>query len=193
VGETVSGPEPVPVKGTVCGLFGPSAAKVSAPKRLPRAVGENVTPTKHDALAATLAPQVLLAIAKSPVTVMLLNVTVALVGFWTVTTFASPAPWTGTNPQVKLGGESVIGVVSADDNATHGSTMVSSVRRLSMGIGLRLKVTPPWHELLTNVNWIHCWNPGLAGDLLGLELAIEGFEDPVLEDVAIARLYFAED
>jgi hypothetical protein len=29
---------------------------------------------------------------------------------------------------------------------------------------------------------------GLAGDLLGLELAIEGFEDPVLEDVAVARL-----
>jgi hypothetical protein len=29
--------------------------------------------------------------------------------------------------------------------------------------------------------------------LLGLELAIEGFEDPVLEDVAMAGLYFAED
>jgi hypothetical protein len=29
--------------------------------------------------------------------------------------------------------------------------------------------------------------------LLGLELAIEGFEDPVLEDVAIARLYVPED
>ncbi len=34
---------------------------------------------------------------------------------------------------------------------------------------------------------------GLAGDLLGFELAIEGFDDPVLENVAIAGLYFAED
>jgi len=33
----------------------------------------------------------------------------------------------------------------------------------------------------------------LAGDLLGFELAIEGFEDPVLEDFAVAGLYFAED
>jgi hypothetical protein len=33
----------------------------------------------------------------------------------------------------------------------------------------------------------------LAGDLLGFELAIEGFEDPVLEDFARAGLYFAED
>lgn len=33
---------------------------------------------------------------------------------------------------------------------------------------------------------------GLAGDLLGLELAVEGFEDPVLEEVAVAGLYFAE-
>ena len=34
---------------------------------------------------------------------------------------------------------------------------------------------------------------GLAGDLLGLELAIEGFEDPSLEDFAVPGLYFAED
>jgi len=33
----------------------------------------------------------------------------------------------------------------------------------------------------------------LAGDLLGFELAIEGFEDPILEDVAVVGLYFAED
>ena len=34
---------------------------------------------------------------------------------------------------------------------------------------------------------------GLAGDLLELELAIEGLEDPGLEGVAVAGLYFAED
>jgi hypothetical protein len=33
----------------------------------------------------------------------------------------------------------------------------------------------------------------LAKDLLGFELAVEGFEDPVLEDVAVARLDVAED
>lgn len=33
---------------------------------------------------------------------------------------------------------------------------------------------------------------GLAGNLLGFELAIEGFEDPVLEDVAEAGLYVAK-
>ena len=33
----------------------------------------------------------------------------------------------------------------------------------------------------------------LAGDLLGFELAVEGFENPVLEGVAVARLYVTED
>lgn len=107
----MSGPEPVPVSGTFCGLFAASSRKVSVPRRLPKAVGENVTPTKHVALAATLAPQVLLAMAKSPVTVILVKVTAAFVEFWIATTFASPVPRTGTSPQVKLGGESVIGEV----------------------------------------------------------------------------------
>ena len=31
----------------------------------------------------------------------------------------------------------------------------------------------------------------LAGNLLGFELAFEGFEDPVLEDVAVAGLHVA--
>ena len=34
---------------------------------------------------------------------------------------------------------------------------------------------------------------GLARDLLGFELAVEGFENPVLEDVALAGFYVAED
>ena len=32
----------------------------------------------------------------------------------------------------------------------------------------------------------------LTGDLLGFELAVEGFDDPVLEGVAVARFYVAE-
>ena len=34
---------------------------------------------------------------------------------------------------------------------------------------------------------------GLAGNLLGFELAVEGFKDPVLEDIAEAGLYIAEN
>jgi hypothetical protein len=33
----------------------------------------------------------------------------------------------------------------------------------------------------------------LAGDLLEFELAIEGFEDPGLESVAVAGFYFAKE
>ena len=33
----------------------------------------------------------------------------------------------------------------------------------------------------------------LAGDLLGFELAVKGFEDPVLEDIAIAGLDFSKE
>ena len=39
----------------------------------------------------------------------------------------------------------------------------------------------------------HATEARLAGDLLGLELAVEGFEDPVLENVTIAGLDSAED
>ena len=33
----------------------------------------------------------------------------------------------------------------------------------------------------------------LAGDLLGFELAVESFDDPVLQGVAVASLYVTED
>jgi hypothetical protein len=71
VGETVTGEEPVPVRVTTWGLFAALSLKVSEPLRAPVVVGENVTPTLHVALAATLVPQVLLEIAKSPLGAML--------------------------------------------------------------------------------------------------------------------------
>ena len=37
------------------------------------------------------------------------------------------------------------------------------------------------------------WIVGLAGNLLGFELAIESFEDPLLQDVPEMGLDFAED
>ncbi len=65
---------PVPLRLTVCGLFPALSVKVSVPVAAPVAVGVNVTPTLQVAPAATLVPQVLLAIPKGPLTTMLENV-----------------------------------------------------------------------------------------------------------------------
>ena len=65
---------PVPLRLTVCGLFPALSVKVSVPVAAPVAVGVNVTPTLQLAPAATLVPQVLLAIPKGPLTTMLENV-----------------------------------------------------------------------------------------------------------------------
>jgi hypothetical protein len=82
---------------------------------VPRAVGENVTPTRHQLFAGTLAPHFLLvlaAIAKSPPEmVMLLNVTVASVAFWNTTSFSAVVLPTETNSQLKLGGSTAMGTV----------------------------------------------------------------------------------
>ena len=59
--ERVSGAEPVPLRLTVCGVLSASSLKVSVPADAPMAVGEKVTPTEQEALAARLDPQVLLA------------------------------------------------------------------------------------------------------------------------------------
>jgi len=65
---------PVPLRLTVCGLFPAPSVKVSVPVAAPVAVGVNVTPTLQVAPAATLVPQLLLAIPKGPLTTMLENV-----------------------------------------------------------------------------------------------------------------------
>ena len=65
---------PVPLRLTVCGLFPALSVKVSVPVAAPVAVGVNVTPTLQVAPAATLVPQVLLAIPKGPLTTMPENV-----------------------------------------------------------------------------------------------------------------------
>lgn len=65
---------PVPLRVTVCGLFPALSVKVSVPVAAPVAVGVNVTPTLQPAPAATLVPQVLLAIPNGPLTLMPENV-----------------------------------------------------------------------------------------------------------------------
>ncbi len=70
VGATVAfaalAEEPVPERATVCGLFPAPSVNVSVAVREPVAVGLNVILTVQLADPARLAPQVLLAIAKSP-------------------------------------------------------------------------------------------------------------------------------
>ena len=63
---------PVPVKATVCGLFGASSLKVNIPVRTPITVGVKVTLTVQLSPTASVVPQVLLLIAKSPLILMLL-------------------------------------------------------------------------------------------------------------------------
>lgn len=69
---------PVPVKGTVCGLFGALSVMVTLPVRTPVAVGVKVTLIWQNLPAARLAPQglALVARAKSPEMAMLLMVSV---------------------------------------------------------------------------------------------------------------------
>ena len=63
VAESVTGATPLPVRLTVCGLVCALSVKVSVPFTVPLAVGEKVTPTLQLAPAASVAPQVLVAIA----------------------------------------------------------------------------------------------------------------------------------
>src|SRR5258708_6615213 len=66
-GDTVIGKTPDPDKATDCGLLLASSVKVIDPVRLPSAAGENTTVIVQLVLAATVLPQLLLAIVKSPV------------------------------------------------------------------------------------------------------------------------------
>ena len=87
-GEIVTGQDPVPLRLTVCGLFAAASVNVSAPVRVPAAVGEKVTPILQLAPAATLPPQVLLAMAKSPVVAILVKVRAVFSLLVKVTDFA---------------------------------------------------------------------------------------------------------
>jgi len=84
---------------------------VSVPESAPVAVGENVTPTVHVALAAMLAPQVLLAIEKSALAVMLEKVRFVFSWFVSVTVLAALVLPTATVPKPKLLAERVTGVI----------------------------------------------------------------------------------
>jgi hypothetical protein len=106
-GETVTGEEPVPVRLTVCGLFEALSLNVSVPPREPVAVGKNFTLIVHVAPAAMLAPQVLVAIEKSPLVEMLENASAVFLRFVSVTDLAALTLPTATVPRLKVATESV--------------------------------------------------------------------------------------
>ena len=110
-GETVTGEEPVPVRLTAWGLLAALSLKVSAPSRVPVAVGENVTPTVHVAPALMLLPQVLLAIAKSPLVTMLENARAMSSWLVSVTDLAALVLPATAVPKYKLLTERVTGMV----------------------------------------------------------------------------------
>src|SRR5882724_10534346 len=76
---------PVPFRVTICGLFGALSVNDNVPLRAPFLVGVKVTLTAQFAPAATVAPQVLLEIWKSPLAVILEMFSVALPTFVSVT------------------------------------------------------------------------------------------------------------
>src|SRR5215468_12503978 len=79
---------PVPVKATVWRLVGALSLNVNVPLRTPIRVGMKVTLTVQLAPGATVVPQVLLPMAKSPLMLILLTLSVPALVFVSVTTFA---------------------------------------------------------------------------------------------------------
>jgi hypothetical protein len=105
--ETVTGKEPVPVRLTVCGLFVALSLNVSVPAREPVVAGENVTPIVQVVPAAILAPQVLVAMEKSPLAEILENASGVFLRFVSMTDLAVLTFPTATVPKFKLEVESV--------------------------------------------------------------------------------------
>lgn len=100
---------PVPLRLTVCGLFPALSVKVSVPVAAPVVVGVNVTPTVQFAPAATLTPQVLLAIPKGPPTTMPENVSNPLWWLVSVTDLAELVAPTAVLLKLKEAADSVTG------------------------------------------------------------------------------------
>jgi len=100
---------PVPERATVCGLPGALSVMVKVPVRVPEAVGVKVTSILQFFPAASVLPQglVLLVKAKSPLTAMLVMVSVAPPVLVRITDFVAPAEPIGTVPHVNDVGDTV--------------------------------------------------------------------------------------
>src|SRR5262249_56729449 len=98
---------PVPAKATVCGLVGALSLNVNVPLRTPIRVGVKVTLTVQLAPGATVVPQVLLPMAKSPLMLILLTLSVPAPVFVSVTTFPGLVVPSTLLPKARLVADSV--------------------------------------------------------------------------------------
>lgn len=109
LGETVAGTPPLPVRLVTCGLTAALSVAVKLPSTEPPVVGVNVTPTVQLAPPARLAPQLLLAIAKPALAVMLVMLTDALPPFVRVAVWAALVAPTATVPKSNSLGDQLTG------------------------------------------------------------------------------------
>ena len=144
--ESVTGALPVPLRLTVCGLFAAASVKVSVPVAAPVAAGVKVTPTVQVAPAATLLPQVLLAIVKWAVAAMLVKLSAVVSWLVRVTVLDELVLPTTTVPKLKLLADRVTGCVPVPVRLT----FCGLVKALSTNVSVPLsapridgvKVTP---------------------------------------------------
>jgi len=116
--ERVSGAVPVPLRLTVCGVLRASSLKVSVPAETAMAVGEKVTPTEQEPLAARLAPQVPLATLKPAEAVMPEKFRATLSRLVRVTDLAALVLPTTTEPKPRELDEKVTGAEPVPVRAT---------------------------------------------------------------------------
>jgi hypothetical protein len=146
-GDTVTGAEPVPLRLTVCGLLAALSVNVSVPLRVPSVVGEKVTLIEHVAPAAMLAPQLLPAMAKSPVVVMLEKLRLLALWFVRETDLALLVFPTANVPKLKEVVERATGAAAyayAAKPATQRQT-TKPIPRTTLGLSL-LRLSINFHE-----------------------------------------------
>src|SRR5215471_12516875 len=130
---------PVPVKATVCGLVGALSLNVNVPLRTPIRVGVKVTLTVQLAPGATVVPQVLLPMVKSPLMLILLTLSVPAPVFVSVTTFAGLVVPSTLLPEARLVADSVTAGVECTALPTY---------RASAKSARALTVAPPATTIL---------------------------------------------
>ena len=119
-GDTVTGATPLPVSEAVCGLWVALSVTVRVPLNEPNVSGWKVIRIVQLAPAASLvglSGQVVLALANSPVTAMLVMVSAPLLAFCRVAVLAAlvlPSTWL---PNAKVAGESVTVVCALSGKA----------------------------------------------------------------------------
>ena len=106
-GLMVKGRTPVPLSATVCGESGAVSLMASEPVSTPPSVGVNVTVDLQVLPAASVEPQLVADMAKFPVAVIELMLTVAVLEFLNVTVLAALVVPTDSGLNARLRGDGV--------------------------------------------------------------------------------------